>query len=1199
MSTPTTGTATASSSLMYNYLAATSIDASSPLGSAEDQAGNPLLFTVGDPATAGNGKTLWVMLHDPSVPAGWRRVACTPDPAHNVQAYALTQAPDGTVVLVVGVDDGNGGTRVWVSPRITPLADGSPWTALASQWVAREGAPAGQPVQRFVMGDGPVATAAPLLIAEVKSNVGTISRYFVDASTTSMTSAWSPWIPPTDVQTLYDVVVGNASVSGHAYQGTWTLYEDTSSSSTNPVVKLQFSSLPDEYGRSHTINITPPAGSRCLSALPDSSNGGNSSLFIGGDALSYFPSASLTGKLSTATTIATSVSGIRAILACQDSNHFSVWAVDSNQNLNYTSAAIADAPAGTSGWATPLVLRQHVAQITPRRNSRRQANEIFLTTSDNSTIAYLWQDPDSTSWQNSDVPLPALSSTQEFACYTTVARFVDGSGQPLVNTPIQVGASEWTWALANGYWMALDNTPGSVTLNTDALGTITIINKISDLGTPVFRFSASFLAQELLADPGAAVRSTLAAKLQSTDLSDWKRADGTSVIPAGTDTATVQQIQSSLQMLLNSAPGLPTDGSPAADPTDPAPSGTPSATPQAEPATKGTSFSVVGAIETAAGDVLQALESAGEAIYQYVIQPVAEGVEGLVQFFVKIGSEILTFVVRTLSELMQLISWLFQQLALLIEDLIELLGFLFSWDDILDTHTVLRQSAVKCLDDVELSLKAAGPLIDKYFNDLIAQLPGMADSPLLRTYGDTNLATILSTAPASDTAAPAAQSSDFFNSAPGSFATYQLAHGGITDGKPNDGNDIEQAISDFVKTVVNLLQDVEDSIKTVITGIANLYNTNQLTLTNLVTLIASDVMATILAQIRDVLVGLCNIVADFVQLAEDVMTKVIEIPLLSGLYRMITDGSDPSLLDALALLLAIPCTVAYKLVRGVAPFPGGQMPGFLTSPAVTFALEPMVMAAVPAPTTSAAAKAPAPASNTQALVSPDGGLRPFPNLADDPGYKIYSQVGAVAGMVSAIGVAITAPVQLQASKAKRVATVAGGIEAAMLVLSASTSFPADESITQQRIDRFKWMLDVTTALFACAATRCAAKAVLAHGTVGADAAEAADKSTAEALAIVSILDGGYGVFAGVASYLLELKTIAEGSVPDYHGFWLDTGKLITNLCLDTGTITEAAASISYQDELYAATLLAYFFYAAINSVRAFCIIDQDLTYQAT
>ena len=1180
------GSATASSSLMYNYLAATSIDATFPIASAEDQGSNPILFTVGDSDTKGAGKTLWVTLRDATVPAGWRRVSCTPDSTRNITAYAIAQTPQGTIIVVVAIDDGAGGNKVFVSPKMTPLTDGSPWQSLNSHWVERTGAPSGEPVQRFVMGDYPDDSESPLLIAEVKSKAGTITRYFIDAST-SAGNAWSLWSPPQDVTTLHDVVVGRVGANGQYHRGTWTLYEDNAKS-----LKLFFTGLLDENLHSYTKLVTPPSGARRLAALPDSD--GVTNLYVGGDSLSVFLSHDLAAFNSKAQTISTELSGITSLLACQDSEKVSIWAVDSSQNLHYTSNS-----HGSDGeWPSPLLMRQHVAQITPRRNTRRLANEIFLTTSDNSTISYIWQDPDSTSWQNSDVSLPALSQTQEFACYTTVARFLDSEGRPLVNADVRVSSSEWTWALANGYWMALDNSNQPVSLKTDQVGTITIINKISDLGTPVYRFAADFLSSDLLADPGSEIRTNLARKLsQSGGLSSCKRADGSPVIPPGTDPDLIAQIQASLQQLLDAAPDLPADGSPVQDTGADTPAVAESTAfavvPTAMPAlvTEGPVSGILSeigdAIETAAGDVLQALEAAGEAIYEYVIQPVAQGVKGVLQFFVKIGEKVLTFVIRTLSELMQVISWLFQQLALLIKDLIELLGFLFSWGDILDTHDVLRQASLNCLDQVEISLKGAGPQIESFFNDLIAQLPGIANSPVLATYGDTNLATVMSTAPDSGQSQAATTASDFSNSPAGSFTNYQLAHGGITQASPNIGDDIVQAVSDFLNTIIQVGKDVGDGVEFLIKGIINLFQSGQLTLKNLAVLLLDDVVATILASIRDLLVGGCNIIGDLVELAKDVMTKVIEIPLLSGLYRLISGGSDPTLLDGMALLLAIPSTVAYKLVRGEAPFPDGKMPGFLASSQATAES----VAAIPG--AKFASSQPIMAFEAPESTQPDFVF--FPNLPNDPGYKTYSQIGAFVSMFSSLGILCTAPVGLIAADdgVDSVAAVAGGIEAALLLVSCSTAFPADDAPYQQKIDRGKWMLDVFTALIACAATRCAYKAI--KDPVNKPSATLASN----ALSVMSIIDGGYGLIAAPVSYIMELVVVFGDDVPDYHGFFLDSAKLVSNLSLDAGTVAEAAGTISYQDYLVAITIVGYFIYFTANSVRAFYILSEDLVYQPT
>lgn len=1154
MTTPTQGTATVSSSLMYNYLAATSMDATFPLASAEDQAGNPILFTVGDSDTQGAGKTLWIMLRDASVPTGWRRVAASPSPTRDVKAYNVVQASSGELIVVAAVDDGAGGSRVFVSPALTPTADGGAWDTLNSRWVERTGAPAGQPIQRLVMGDYSDASQPPLLIAEVHSNAGTVSRYFVDASTSAMASAFSSWSPPQDVKTLHDVVVASVSMGGHIYRGTWTLYDSNSGT-----LHLMFTSLLDENLRSHTLSVTPPAGARCLSALPDPKNKGLSSLFLGGDTLAFFPSATLTGITSKAQAISSGVTGVMAILACQDDERVAVWAVDANGSLFQTS----NGQGATAGWSTPTLMHQHVAQIAPRRNARRRASELFLTTSDNSTIAYLWQDPDSTSWQNSDLTLPALNATQQFACYTTVARFTDAQGAPIVGAEVRLNASEWTWALVNGYWMAVDDDSAHpVSLKTDNQGAVTLINKVSDLGTAVFRFNADFLPGQVLADPSTEVRTKLADKLANSDLSTWQRADGTPVVPPGTDPALVSQVQDTLKQLLESAGSLPPDGS-SADGTSAAKTVSLAATPRLfRPVSFGVIGDVTNAIETAAGDVLQALESAGEALYNYVLQPIVEGATTLVKFFVQIGEQVLTFVVRTISELMQLVSWLFQQLKLVIEDLIALIGFLFSWDDILDTHVVLREAGLAALDKLQAKLRGAGPQIEKFFNELIAQLPGLAASPVVAQSGGTNLATLPGQVPDPARSQSMATQAAFFSSPGGSFASYQLEHGGIFQADPVPGNDIAQAIADFMNTVITAVKDVGTGLTALVQGVVNLYQTGQLTLENLVKLLLTDTAATVLATVRDVLVGACEVIGDLVAVTQDAMTRVVNIPVLSGLYRMITNGSDPTVLDALALLLAIPSTLFYKVLRGEAPFPGGKTPSFM---AKTTAFSPLVLAT---------------------------DLRS--ELDEVAQYITYSQVGSIVNLIASGGILVCAPVALVAaeSDADRVAAGAGLIEAGLYVLGWATAFPVDDAPMQQGLDRGKWLLDALCALMACTSAVAAARAI------GNPARQATADAAANCGACLGIIDSVYGLISSSASYVLELVAdLGEGDVPDYHGGWSDSVKYVGNLSVNVGTFCEAAGSISYQDELLVGTIAGYGLYFILTVTRASYTVGQDEMYQ--
>ena len=1115
--TSQTGSATVSSSLMSNYLAATSVDAAYPLASAEDTGGSPLLFSVGASAANTARKTLWVMLRDTTVTTGWRQVELSPDSNHDVQGYAVVQASSGQVIIAVATDDGAGGSRVFVSPPLTPTQDGAPWNTLNTAWVQRNGAPTGMPVQRLLLGDFVSASEAPLLVAEVKNTNGTTGRYFVDASTSSTASAWVNWAPPKDMQTLHDVVVARASITGISYRGTWSLFDDNTGKRC-----LTFTSLLDPAtNTTHSLSVTAPAGARCLWALEDRQNQGLSALYLGGDGLSWFPSSGLKNAKSTALSIASAdvLSGVTSVLAQQDSQRVSVWAVDGSQRL----FSLNNAVGATGGWSAPLQQREHVARLAPRRNQKRSTGELFVTSTDNSLITYLWQDPDTTAWQNTDMVLPALANGQEFPSYTTVVRFTDAQGAVMAGQTVQVNASEWSRVMVNGYWTDLD-TSTRVEVKTDASGTVTLINKVSDVGTPVFRFSAPFLAQDVTADPSAELRANLAAKLKGQDLSQWKKPDGTLVVPPGADPDLVAQVQASLQQLMDNMGSLPADGS--AAPVEPAATTAPTAMAKTQ-----TSFKVLGtvtnAIETAAGDVLQALKSAAGAVYEYVIQPIVSGTKTLLQFFVKIGEQVVTFVIRTIKEALQLISWLFQQLKVLIEDIIAFLGFLFAWDDILATQRAMEAMTKDVVRALAGRMKGMEASITTFFDDLIAKWDGVCQQAL--GMPDVTTQQVVSQTQAAET--PEQQSGyDCLTTSPGAtFSTYQVSHGGFADSTSEESDTpVAQAITDFIQTVGKILSDVEASVVSLCKDLQTLFQQGTASLHSIIQVLAGEAAKALLAAARDLLVGLCEIIADVSEaLLEEVLLRPFNIPVLSWLYKKLTGEESLTMLGALSLLVAIPATIVFKLLTGEAPFPGQ-----------------------------------APAQKQQARLQPEqlpwrttptlvlAKTSPERNVIGPHAYH-YSIVGGAMSTVSSVLYTLLLAIGIEAKSPVTKRLLATGQTAATWVTVAGT-FPFDEAPAQQDLDRMLWFLTaleaVTTGLVAlCSWTRKA-------DTEATGFARGMEKVDSGLLGVTGIC----GLVLSLTSYVLELAREESPEVP-YHSYFWDTEKFGANVLSFGGMVAEGVA----------------------------------------
>ncbi|MBZ4419873.1 hypothetical protein [Myxococcus sp. RHSTA-1-4] len=1141
-----TGSASVSSSLMYNYLAATSVDASYPLATAEDAGGAPLLFSVGASSADSSRKTLWVMLRDTTVQTGWRQLELSPDTTRDVQCYAVIQARSGEIILAVAMDDGAGGSRVFVSPALVPTTDGSPWSTLASAWVQRQGSPAGAPVLRLLLGDFTNAQQVPLLIAEVKTSTGSVGRYFVDASTSSVSNAWSNWSPPQDVKTLHDVVIGSASITGDTYRGTWTLYDDNSGKRC-----LTFTSLLDSHSTSHTLSVQAPSGARCLWALPDPRNSGLSALYVGGDGLWWFPSTGLKNAKSAALAIASSdlLPGVSAVLAHQDASRVSVWAVDSSQRLFCVSNAVG----ATEGWSAPLQQAEHVAHLAARRNQKRSASELFLSSTDNSTITYLWQDPTSTSWQNTDMVLPSPGNGQQFACYTTVVRFTDTQGAPLIGQTVQLNASEWAHVLVNGYWTDLD-TSTPVEVKTDSSGTVTLINKVSDVGTPMYRISASFLAEPVTADPSAELRANLAQKLQASDLSDWKKQDGTPVVPPGTDPALVSQIQDSLKQLMANMDSLPADGSAAPAPSSTAPS---APAPKAQAlVVRPMSFSVLGdvgnAIETAAGDVLQALESAAGAVYEYVIQPVASAASNLLQFFVKIGEQVLTFVIRTLSEALQLISWLFQQLTVLIGDLISLLGFLFSWGDILNTQRLLETMTQDVILWAGGTLKEAGPAIGAFFDSLIAGW----DDVVTQAMGlqDVSLGQVTMQAQSSASSGQQSALSCLNTSPGGTFSTYQVTHGGLADTElsPSE-NPLVQAVLDFAQTAVAILGDVAGTVKEVLGNLQKMLQQGTFTLKGFVELLAGEAVQALLLAARDLLVGLCAVVTDIAQaMVQDLLLRPVNIPLISWLYKELTGEDSLTMLGALCLLAAIPVTIVYKLLTGEAPVQEQEVAQLKQADS-----RAKLMPWRARPTSFLALDA----QDTDSVAQSEAAVR-------------YSHVGGLAGVMASffypLFLAAMADFKKFRMRDTKLECLISTMQASMTAIGVAGTFPFDDDPSQQKLDRALWGVSLAEAV----TTSCAA--LLGWAAYS-------GRGPTKAIEVVGKLMGGLdtlllglvslvGFVVAVWSYVKEITADGSASVP-YHTVLSDTEKLFANLSRNTGVGLESFAGFSEQVEALAVAVV--------------------------
>jgi hypothetical protein len=1063
---------------------------------------------------------------------------------------------------------------------------------------------------RLVLGDHVTSRVAPLLLVETqweapqddparqpdpcdsivsqgaKDATLKVQRFLVNADPAASASLWTLYAAPSDMRYLLDVTLGRMSID-IPRRGTYSLYVGNDCSpyiefTSLPEPDLEDTPLADRFplidrdnnpGAVYARSLTAPSGAACLAALPQLDDDGNTTLYVGAAQGIYRFHSTAQSKNASADVVRddTVLARISALVARQDGQKIALFAVNNDQDLIYLSG---QQNASDPAWSTPLVQAQKVAHIAARVNQKRGGDELFSTTSDNTTVSHLWRDPESTAWLRSDLVLPALDTVQEFSCYTSVTCFLDADGTPRVNQPVQLNASAWCWVTVNGYWMELDNdTAHPVTVSTDSTGTITIINKVADLGTVLYWFAGSFLTEQLVVDPSAELRASLTAKLSANpDITTWTYPDGTPLVPAGADPDVVSQAQDSINQLLTSiAPSLPADGSTGA-------SSGGDTTPAAANARlmRTTSFGVVGdlsnMVETAAGDVLQALQAAGNAIYDYVIEPVENAAEKAWQFVVKIGDAVVGFIIRTISEVLQLLSWVFQTLGALIQDLIAFIGFLFSWDDILNTHKVIGNLGEQLLYWGAAMSRGLKGEIDPFFNGLITRVQALcaraADLP------DQDLAAVAK----SDTksASPSSKSDmSWLSTSPGgTFSAYQLQHGGVTQGTPPAVADpLEDAFKTVLATVEKVWKDVAGALTGFARGISNLIKTNQFTLKNVALLLTDNVVAAALGAVRDVLDGVCEVASDLLlALVSDVLVQPINIPILTGLYKKISGDDALTLLDAGALLLAIPATMVFKLMAGKAPFPNGTEGWDEKTWEQLFPIPNLSTR-----TTSFAVRSGAPADST----------------------VTYSRIGGVVAQISTTLYAMLLPLSVYTEKAemKWLGRLTSMIMAGLYTIGMACTFPYDEDETQWTLDLIEWGFGfIVVLLGGGTALLFGAAALEGPGKAGDEIIKTAEKGLSSATAVTSAIAGAVLGVVAIASYVLELE---DPIPPEYHGVFWDTEKLVGNLVTAAATSSEGVAILTEEPEILLGTAVAYGVSIWLTFVRNTDAVFEDHLFQPT
>lgn len=944
-----------SSSLMTNYQPARAVDSQQSVEVAEDINGNPMVFSIG------TTKELYVIAStaDPSAPWSQTNLTAGLGTGWEVETFALLQAPNQALYLAVAITDTSGVPHLYLTGALANDPTAVPWTTdFTPVWVERAFSEGFTSVGEILMAAGAGAGSPPVVVATATLPSGEAQRYYVNGDVTSQVNLWQPWPVPQNASSILDVAPGSMPILG---AGSFVLYK------VGAVTQLDFTKAELMNGQYISRSFVAPPGATALGALanPD----GTLDLYVAGDGIYVFTAANMTPGASAQLIGPTAPAGADTEMTVrQDSGSIAVWVLDGGV-LSYLH--------GTKGptvqWTPPLPVQSDVGQIAALRNTVRDTNELFVVTADNQ-LGYLYQDPTSTMWRETLIPLTDVGSALPFSCYTTQITLTDQDGNP-VTSGFTLAATEWTYLTVNGQAHIVDpHTAASVT--PDPTGALTVITKVSTLSAPTLNLGAEFLSVTVDITPQALLNNNLklftseSALAAATTQTGQPVISGPTQIPLDKAAGALSQLTTLHDAAIGTTPTSPSASVRARAASEVASNridatllpadfgfgiaGTGTASrfydkagaerrlpalaahavkastalgphqalvSVASPGLAGPAALASPVSDTLAffGDVMETIENGLEAVGAFLVQ-VANDVA---TFTIQLADKTMSFLLDSVEKVMRVIGWVLEQIEIGLEKALEWLGFLFDWDDILAAHRIMVNVANKGFEYVESKLADAETTVHNFFEELKAQfnqlpaaLPGaQAGSTVLSQSKDPGAGL-----PGND------PQSGYLKSPGGNFANYHLQHSGVlaaTPPKPAPSPTGNPIVDMFTQVIEPLGDDIGTTVENLAIDLRDGFVDGTLTPDAALTKLKTDAILGVINSAEDASEGALTVATDLVSSIQDLVEDDWNIPFLTPLYELVTGGSPLNLLDAVALLLAIPAVPLYKLASGQSPFADG------------------------------------------------------------------------------------------------------------------------------------------------------------------------------------------------------------------------------------------------------------------------------------
>ncbi len=686
-----------------------------------------------------------------------------------------------------------------------------------------------------------------------------------------------------------------------------------------------------------------------------------------------------------------------------------VWGLNAQRQLSYASCP-AGSEADPTKWSAPMTILSTVESFSFYLSAKTVSNVLFANLPGRQLVQ-LTHNPVTTLWDARSIMLPTTEATSvvEMNTFTTHLTTTDDNGTGAPNTAVSIQALSHAAVFINNVYFSLyPSVPVMVT--SDAVGHITIVQESESLSAAAFKVTILKDGNpdvSVVVDPFRNARARLAAVKDGESLGKVKikTQDGNEkpLVAAEVPRQDRNTVASALSRFAQIAATL--------DAPEPTPRAaravvgedTEPALPQSfgitfgkqgfiytehqkqPPANRGggtevprgMALSVIDEIKTDIGGIIREVKNLWDKFESFVI----DRFQDAWNFVVRIGGVVYRAVLGTVNAVMGAVELVLAKIKVFFEDLVAWLGFLFDWDDILRTHSVMKHMFHLYADD-------AFNAIERLKTGVQETLDGLSDK-LVEAAGFETTAN--HTVAGFQNGDPGAGQR---NSPQANWGVFHFKSGQDSATSTSDPPPIDGTGSSLLANLKDLALNEKDAITLAISRAQEVLDhaltTNPLeALTKLLATVGSLLLTTT----KNLSVALLDAVQYLFKSTMASLDAPLNIPVLSWVYRKITRGSELSILDAACLICAIPATLTCKLVTGSTPFSPSLTTALLGAATSSAFRAALVATSDKTPTAHATASLYAgTASLLCVLLRPDRATRSdkitsLPNPVDPPGQK--------------------------------------------------------------------------------------------------------------------------------------------------------------------------------------------------------------------